>query len=771
MHRPLPLLSPSHRHFYFCLRFRCSRRGHPPSRLVKGNPVKGRSCTRSRKFYILGPPHIRHWFLDRTGKAANKRRNEPENLPMSKHGSPLPVSGKDKGTDDYKMYIVHIEIRRAIALLFVLPIALGTAAQSRDTTLERRIDEVTVTAVRAPRRLTATVPVQVVSGEAIRTLGLQNMADAVRRFAGTTVRDYGGIGGMKTVSVRSLGAHHTAIGYDHVAVSNCQAGQIDIGRFSLDNVALLTLSVGQEEDLLQSARMAASAAVLSIRTEAPRFASNRHYSLQAHFRAGSFGQVNPYVRIAARASEHTTLSLDGNLLRADGVYPFTLVNGTERTLEKRYNSDILAWHSEANLYRTTDRSELNVKAYAFRSERGLPGSVILYRTGNSERLWDENVFAQASYRRRLSNLWTIQAQAKYNYSWNKYEDTDPKYEGGRQTDLNTQNEYYASAAALFRPTDALTISLAEDGAINTLINNINDNPAPVRFSSLTALRARYHLGSVTALGTLLATYITERVRTGDRPEDRRRITPSLSLTCRPFPTLDLNVRALYKKTFRVPTFNDLYYLRIGNTGLRPEQADEYNVGVTWSAAPDRIADQVSITVDGYYNEVHDKIVAFPSTYVWKMANFGRVRITGLDASLTAGMPLSAKLRLALNASYTYQHAIDVTNPETKNYRNQIPYTPRHSGSGSVALSTPWIDAAYTLVAVSDRYFLSQNLPENRINGYAEHTLALSRSFILRRGTELRVQAECTNLTDEQYDIIKYYPMPGRAFRATVAIRI
>ena len=124
------------------------------------------------------------------------------------------------------MYITHKKIRGAVLLLLcALCVALGAAAQDRDTTLERRIDEVTVTAARAPRRLTATVPVQVVSGEAIRTLGLQNMADAVRRFAGTTVRDYGGIGGMKTVSVRSLGAHHTAIGYDGVAVSNCPSGR------------------------------------------------------------------------------------------------------------------------------------------------------------------------------------------------------------------------------------------------------------------------------------------------------------------------------------------------------------------------------------------------------------------------------------------------------------------------------------------------------------------------------------------------------------------
>ena len=158
--------------------------------------------------------------------------------------------------------------RKMPGVIFMLVLFFATAsAQERDTMPERRIDEVTVSAHRMPRQLTATVPVQAISGEKIKTLGLQNIADAVRRFAGTTVRDYGGIGGMKTVSVRSLGAHHITISYNEVAVSNCQAGQIDIGRFSLDNVSMLSLSVGQEEDLLRSARMAASAAVLSIRTE------------------------------------------------------------------------------------------------------------------------------------------------------------------------------------------------------------------------------------------------------------------------------------------------------------------------------------------------------------------------------------------------------------------------------------------------------------------------------------------------------------------------
>ena len=61
-------------------------------------------------------------------------------------------------------------------------------------------------------------------------------------FAGANVKDYGGIGGLKTVSVRNIGAAHTAVSYDGVVVSNSQAGQIDIGRFSLDNVSTLFFS-------------------------------------------------------------------------------------------------------------------------------------------------------------------------------------------------------------------------------------------------------------------------------------------------------------------------------------------------------------------------------------------------------------------------------------------------------------------------------------------------------------------------------------------------
>ena len=55
-----------------------------------------------------------------------------------------------------------------------------------------------------------------------KRLGIHDMGDALKRFAGVQVKDYGGVGGMKTVNIRGLGAGHTGVVYDGVQVGDCQ---------------------------------------------------------------------------------------------------------------------------------------------------------------------------------------------------------------------------------------------------------------------------------------------------------------------------------------------------------------------------------------------------------------------------------------------------------------------------------------------------------------------------------------------------------------------
>lgn len=647
----------------------------------------------------------------------------------------------------------------AVSLLF---------AQEGDTTARRELPQVEVTEKARPSGGSRAAPFQLLDKAGIERLGLQNISDAVKRFPGVALRDYGGIGGLKTVSVRSLGARHTAVSYDGVTISDAQSGQVDISRFTLDDVESVSLSIGQADDIFQTARLYASAGALNIRTGAPQF-GERPYRLRAQLRAGSFGLVNPYLRYEQRLGGQWSASLQGDYLYAAGDYPFTLVNGWLTEKKKRLNSDIETWRTEANLYGDLGKGgSLSVKGYYFHSERGLPGSVILYNDYAGERLWDKNGFIQAHYEKRFHPRFALKAQAKYNYAWNRYVDVNNRYASGRQEDRYTQKEHYASVSALYSLSGRLSLSLAEDFFTNTLDNTLPSCPFPVRYSSLTALAAQYKDTRLTAVASLLGTCVTERVKTGDRPADRRRLSPAAALSWRLFPGQNLRIRFAFQDIFRMPVFSELYYLRTGSTGLKPERAVQYNAGVTWSGECSGVIPYAAITVDGYYNRVHDKIVALPTLFIWRMMNFGEVSIGGLDVSLSARIALHEKADIQLQGAYTLQKAIDITTETARNYRHQIPYTPVHTGSFSLSVGNPWVNIGYTLTAMGDRYALPQNIADNRIDRYVEQGVSLGREF-RRKACRLRLQGEIINLGNINYDVVQFYPMPGRSWRLNMSV--
>ena len=636
-----------------------------------------------------------------------------------------------------------------------------------DTATYHRLSDVEVVGKVRPSVTREATPLQVMDRAGIERIGAQDLSEVVKRFSGVTVQDYGGIGGLKTVSVRSLGAKHTAVSYDGVTVTDAQNGQIDISRFSLDNVEMLSLAIGQADDIFQTARMYASAGALNIQTRKPDF-SFQPVHLKAQLKGGSFGLINPYVRYEQKIGNKWYTTVHADYLRGDGDYPFTLVNGQLVEEKKRQNSDIESWRAELNLHGDFGKGgELSVKGYYFDSERGLPGSVILYNDYSGERLWDKNAFMQAFYENKWNEKMALKVQLKYNYSWTKYVDVNNKYETGRQEDRYRQHEYYGSVVGRYTPIDHIAIVVAEDFFVNSLHNTLPECPFPERYTSLSAVAAQYKNHRLTTTASLLATYITEKVESGSSPDDRKRLSPAISASWRILPNENLRLRFSYKDIFRIPTFNDLYYLRIGNTNLKPEKATQFNLGLTWGGELALIR-YLSFSVDGYYNKVKDKIVAMPTMFVWKMINMGEVSIGGVDVNLSADVPLYKRWNLLLQTAYTYQKAVDITDKSAKNYRNQIPYTPEHTGNVSVSLMNPWLNVSYNITCVGNRYALPQNITDNMIRKYAEQSLAVNREFKIKH-CMLRLQGELLNLSDKTYDVIQFYPMPGRSWRLGVSV--
>ena len=83
-------------------------------------------------------------------------------------------------------------------VMVALSSSLALAQEQKDSIHGdvQHLDAVTVTARRMPAKISSATSVQVFRKEDLKNLGLQNMGDAVKRFAGTNVRDYGGIGGL-----------------------------------------------------------------------------------------------------------------------------------------------------------------------------------------------------------------------------------------------------------------------------------------------------------------------------------------------------------------------------------------------------------------------------------------------------------------------------------------------------------------------------------------------------------------------------------------------
>lgn len=222
----------------------------------------------------------------------------------------------------------------------------------------------------------------------------------------------------------------------------------------------------------------------------------------------------------------------------------------------------------------------------------------------------------------------------------------------------------------------------------------------------------------------------------------------------------------------MPTFNDLYYADMGNSKLTPERVSQYNVGLVYDHLSYGFISAAKLSVDLYYNKVKDKIVAYPKgqQFRWTMLNLGLVDIKGVDVSGHITINPMKDLFVTARAQYTYQRAIDITNPTDNYYRDQIPYIPRHSGSVVINLQWQIWGLNYSWIYVGERYNQQENIRYNYTQPWYTSDISVSKDF--RFGNvAMRGLLEVNNLLSQDYDVILNYPMPKRNYRIILTVEI
>ena len=394
---------------------------------------------------------------------------------------------------------------------------------------EHVLDSLVISESRLRAVTESSSPLQRLSNEDIRRVGATNVGDAMKHMSGVTVRDYGGVGGMKTVGIRGLGAQHTAVFYDGVAVGDCQSGQIDLGRYSTDNIAGVELLLGQADDIYRSARMLAAAGVISLETKGG--AVNEECT--ASFRGGSYDSYKGSLSYGHSFGKGWGVSAFGEYVTSQGDYSYNIKNPATTVSGRRQNSDIRELRGEVNgVWQPSDEHLLRMKVYAYDYDRGLPGSVVVNNPVNTDRLRGHNFFGQLFYEFTPSSMYKMKFALKHNATYDRHR--EPRV-ASVVVNSYRQRETDFSGTLMWTPSFVRGVSVAWSeevfhNGLKTTNNHVAMATRPERLTALSAasLRYCYNIFSVTA--SLLHTYATESASDGAVAPDRSRFSPSVALS-------------------------------------------------------------------------------------------------------------------------------------------------------------------------------------------------------------------------------------------------
>lgn len=587
----------------------------------------------------------------------------------------------------------------------------------------------------------------------------EDAGQILQKMAGVNVKSYGGLGGLKTISVRSLGSQHTSIVVDGFALSNTQTGQINLGQIQTENIEAVYLVTGAQKSFLVPASAQVSGSSLFIETFENTNSIEKH-KVRFNSKVGSFGQYDNYLAYKFSLKK-MYVSVFGKYRNADGNYKYSFQNGNtlyEGTRENNryvdmYGGISFGWRLKNGLVQLNYRSET--------SDQELPGAVILYSQNAFQTLKTKNHRVQVAYVRHFKKL-TMRLFSSGITGDLEYNDPTFLNDAGGINSIYKNEQIQAGINLRYDLNSKIQLFGAAEEQISRLESNEEGIGRPLRFHNFYVLGGRLNLNFIHITAQLSSQFIIENNDTLKRANEFRS-NPFVQLESVTFSKKwKMNGLLFYRNSFRMPSFNELYYNNVGNKFLKPEDANQLSLGVVLNPKFGKFSILNRSSV--YFNQVNNKIVAIPTKnlFIWSMQNIGKVNIFGIESTFDIFYKLNDTWSIASNLNYTYQTATDITDTESPTFGHQIAYIPKHSFNADLSVKRKSLGVRWSTFGNSFRYSLNENVPSNEVEGFTISDVAIFGSFDLKNHN-FRWQFSCKNFLNASYAIVRYYVMPGRNY--------
>ncbi len=623
-------------------------------------------------------------------------------------------------------------------MLVFLRAAPAWSQEGPDTT--GRVYEMGEVLVQASRLvspvLSAYQPLTVIDPRNYAFAGNETVAGMLKFVPGLFVKDYGSSAGLKLLQLRGTSSSQAVVLVDGMPYQSAQNGTVDLSAFTGDEIERLEVLRGGNTAALGSGAIGGA---VNIVTRRPRPGAYR-----ARIGGGSFGSWHAD---ASGAFALGSMLAHGGVSReyTRGDFPFPYDAFGRVTTARRENNDYARTTLYAGLY-LDDPAQVRLRARGMQRHRGVPGAVVqgaptsqrasidegdLFVTG--EAAWNGSDMRQrlALGLRANSLRYDDGRQAPRVYAY-----------FNRQLNLDWKGVYLVGSTLIEANTSGSLADLRGD--------NLDVSSGDVR---RLAGSAWIRVERVFRQASVPLVMIEGTIRGETYSDQPSALSWSAGGSVTPIEDVPWRLRAFVSSNYRVPSFNEQYYRNFGNRELAPERSLNFDLGATLSLK------SLQVEAGWFFITTRNRIIAVPRSPVeWSAKNVGRAQSTGFEARVVAAMFGEA---VRVSGNYTRLRATDRTTGGLHSGK-LLPYSPEELVSALVRFRKGVVELGASFQRVSHQYALSSNIPESLVPSY--YTVDCFAALdVMVEGMWLSLRADVVNLTDESYEIVKNFPLPGRRY--------
>ncbi len=616
-------------------------------------------------------------------------------------------------------------------------------------------DAIIITATRG-KSTSMEVPqsTDIISPERILIVSPLNVSEVLQNIQGMYIKDYGGFSALKSISLRGSSAAQVLIMLNGQRLNDPQTGEIDLSTLPLEGIERVEILRGGSSAIYGAD---AVGGVVNMITGKKQKSNGLDASLK--FFDGSFN-TNLYNGSVGYVNNWMKGSMGIKRVHSKGDFTFNDSLGNEIQRENNdMSSSTVFSEFKFEFGDSSYKSHLDLNYRYFTSERGAPGSIEF--PSLTARQWDTYQHFQTMLRGKLFNILnSYQINGFWHWNKSRFEET----EGFFAVDARNKSGNYGletHARSVITPHHALTygIGLRNEWMMSNQFSNDHNRKVYYLFiqneSNFDSKIGKFPL----TIEVIPAIRLDKYSDFGSRWSPK--IGSGFNFGSEWQTTLKLNAGWSY----RTPTFNQLYWPKSawssGNPDLKPESGFDWDLGLNT-----RYPKFFNLGFDIVYFDIRMK-----DLIQWQTDSQFFSMPVNVDKARNRGVEIKSSLQILqdlvnINTNYTY---LDARNQSDSGLYNKfLVYRSRHSFNSTLKLIWKSLIVGLDYRYVGSRYTDEENNPKFELNPYdlLDFTIRFKPIYSKLQPT---LVFQIKNIFNEQNDIIKNYPVPGREFRLSLEI--